>query len=145
MHGPAPRRAFLAGAVLLSTLSLVPVGAFAGDLVVHVNGLRSTGGEALVALCDEATFTTRDCALNGRAAAGRDVTVRDVPPGTYAVQAIHDENGDGDLNRRFLLPTEGIGFSRDAPMRRGPPQFSDAAIRVGPEGGTIDLTMRYFQ
>ena len=145
MHPPPPRRAFRAGAVLSVATYLAAGAAVAGNLTVRTDGLRSTVGEVLVALCTAETFTTRGCAINGRAPAGRDVTLRDVPPGVYAVQAVHDEDGDGDLDRGLLLPTEGIGFSRDAPMRRGPPRFDDAAIRVGPEGGTVELTMRYFQ
>lgn len=145
MDGPAPRRALLAGAVLAAAFCIPPAIVAAGDLTIRVAGLRSADGEVLVALCTPETFTERTCAINGRAPAGRDVTLRDVPPGVYAAQAVHDENGDGDLNRGLLLPLEGVGFSRDAPMRRGPPRFEDAAVRVGPEGGTLDLTMRYFQ
>lgn len=145
MHGPAPGRAFPAGAGAVLALCVTIGAASAGNLTIHVDGLRSAGGEVLVALCTAETFTTRTCAITGRAPAGRDVTLRDVPPGLYAVQAIHDENGDGDLNRRLLIPTEGVGFSRDAPMRRGPPRFEDAAVPVGPGDATLDLTMRYFQ
>ncbi len=115
-------------------------------MTVAIAGLRSGAGDLLVAFCDRATFTKRGCAITGRAAASAGaVVLADVPPGDYAVQAIHDEDGDGDLDRGLVLPTEGVGFSRDAPMRRGPPRFEDAAIRVGPEGGTLTLTMRYFR
>lgn len=146
MHRPAPRRLSPAAACALIALAAgTTAPAFAGDLTIVTNGLRSDRGEVLVAVCTEATFTKETCAIRGRAAAGRPVLLADVPPGRYAVQAIHDENGDGDLNRRFFLPMEGIGFSRDAPMRRGPPRFEEAAVTVGADSEQLVLTMRYFQ
>ncbi len=117
----------------------------AADLRIEVSGLRSTDGQLLIAVCPRAAFTTSACpySARGTAADGR-VTVRGVPPGIYAVQGIHDENGDGMLNQRGLTPAEGIAFSRDAPIRRGPPRFDDAAVDVR-ASGTIYLTMRYFR
>jgi uncharacterized protein (DUF2141 family) len=69
------------------------------------------------------------------------LTLPDIPPGTYAVQAFHDENDNFDIDRNLLgLPPEGImGFSNDAPMRFGPPRFDDAAIEI--DGA--DLSARF--
>lgn len=145
MTGPAPASAFRrVGAAAFAVLALTGA-ARAGDVTVRIDGLRGMSGQVLVALCKPQFFAKRGCAITGRAPAGQSVTLPDVPPGTYAAQAIHDENGDGDLNRALFLPTEGIGFSRDAPMRRGPPDFADAAVSVSPAGGTLTLTMRYFR
>lgn len=119
--------------------------AYAGDVTIRLDGLRSGAGQVLVALCQPDTFAKKGCAITGSGPAGQPVTLRDVPPGVYAVQVIHDENGNGELDRGLLLPTEGIGFSRDAPMRRGPPKFADAAVRIPDTGGTLTLTMRYFR
>jgi uncharacterized protein (DUF2141 family) len=72
-----------------------------------------------------------------------ELVFRDVQPGRYAVQMFHDENDDGRLNENILgIPTEGIGFSRDAPVL-GTPKFADAAIDVPKDGLTIRVTMRY--
>ena len=39
----------------------------------------------------------------------------DIPPGTYALAVIHDENMNGKLDTNWLgIPTEGYGFSNDA-------------------------------
>ena len=39
----------------------------------------------------------------------------DIPPGTYALTVIHDENMNGKLDtNRLGIPTEGYGFSNDA-------------------------------
>jgi uncharacterized protein (DUF2141 family) len=38
-----------------------------------------------------------------------------------------------------------MGFSRDAPMRFGPPRWDDAKFDLTESGATVPLTMRYFQ
>lgn len=119
--------------------------AHAGDLRVEVTGLRSTKGVLLVAVCTAETFTGRNCPHVAKAPATEGiVVVRDVPPGLWAVQAIHDEDGDGKLTRRGFVPDEGMAFSRDAPMRRGPPRFADAAVQLG-ERAVVRLSMRYLK
>jgi uncharacterized protein (DUF2141 family) len=102
-------------------------------------------GQVLVALCSQARFTGQSCEYSGRVVPGGMLILHNVAPGRYAVQAIHDENGNGRLDRGLLRPTEGMGFSRDAPMRRGPPAFADAAVSVREPSGLVRLTIRYFQ
>ena len=100
-------------------------------------------------MCSAETFLGTGCRHRAAAAARPGtvkVVLRDVPPGTSAVQAIHDENGNRELDHgAFGPPREGMGFSRDAPMRMGPPKFSDAAVEVPEVGGTLRLSMRYFR
>jgi uncharacterized protein (DUF2141 family) len=36
-----------------------------------------------------------------------------------------------------------MGFSRDAPMRMGPPRFEDAAFPIAPAGAAIAFRLRY--
>ncbi|MGM0516827.1 MAG: DUF2141 domain-containing protein [Pseudomonadota bacterium] len=64
----------------------------------------------------------------------------DVPPGTYALAVIHDENLDGKLATNWLgVPTEGYGFSNDARARMSAPSFDDASFVY--EGQDLDLTI----
>lgn len=117
----------------------------AGDLRVEVTGLRSSDGTILVAVCTPETFARRTCPHVATAPASEGVAiVRGVPVGVWAVQAVHDEDGNGKLTRRGFLPDEGMAFSRDAPMRRGPPRFADAAVELGGDG-TVRVAMRYFK
>lgn len=117
----------------------------AADLRVEVAGLRSTQGTLLVAVCTPQTFARRGCPHVAAAPASEGAaTVPDIPPGTWAVQVIHDEDGNGTLTRRGFLPDEGMAFSRDAPMRMGPPRFADAAFALK-GSGTVTVTMRYFR
>jgi len=54
----------------------------------------------------------------------------DPPAGTLAVSFIHDENGNGKLDKNFFgVPTEGYGFSNDARGSMGPPAFEKAAFQ----------------
>ena len=64
----------------------------------------------------------------------------DIPPGTYAIAVIHDENMNGELDTNvFGIPTEGYGFSRDATALIGVPSFSAASFTY--DGQSVDLTM----
>jgi uncharacterized protein (DUF2141 family) len=64
----------------------------------------------------------------------------DLPPGTYALAVIHDENMNGELDTDWLgIPTEGYGFSNDAKGVVGAPAFSAASFAY--DGRTLNLTM----
>jgi uncharacterized protein (DUF2141 family) len=134
--------------VVLLALLGGPAAAETGVLQVTVTGVRNGHGHVLVAVCDKATFLQPRCAYHGRAAAAPGavvVQITAVPAGVYAVEAYQDENDNGVLDRSFLgMPKEGMGFSRDAPMRFGPPDFADAAVTVPAEGGALSLALRYF-
>ena len=67
----------------------------------------------------------------------------DVQPGTYAIALLHDENGNGRADRVLMIPREGFGFSRDAPVRMGPPGFDQAAFAVGTAPVRQTIRMRY--
>lgn len=72
---------------------------------------------------------------------GAHCVFRDVPPGTYAIAAIHDENRNGDLDRNWLgIPTEGYGFSENASGSPGAPSFHIASFPF--DGGELFLTIR---
>jgi uncharacterized protein (DUF2141 family) len=64
----------------------------------------------------------------------------DIPPGTYAIGVIHDENMNGKLDTNFLgIPTEGYGFSKDAKALIRVPSFSAASFSY--DGQNVDLTI----
>ena len=64
----------------------------------------------------------------------------DIPPGTYAIAVIHDENMNGKLDTNWLgVPKEGYGFSNDVKALLGVPSFSAASFEYN--GGTLDLTI----
>lgn len=118
----------------------------AADIVVRVGGLSGSAGLVRVAACTQPEFL-KTCRLSALAPArpgSVTVTLRDVPPGRYAIQAHHDRDGNGAVDRSLIgMPVEGVGFSRDAPMVYGPPSFTDAAIEVGARTLTVPITLRF--
>ena len=136
---------------LLAALPLV-LGATSparSSVEVTVDGLRSARGLVQVCLtADAATFP--DCQkdagarhLSVPARDGETVTFRDVVPGRYAVALFHDENANGRMDKMMMIPKEGYGFSRDAPVRFGPPSFRAAALVVGETPLRTAIKVRY--
>ena len=127
---------------------MLPLTAMAGELQVVVTNVRNARGHVVVGVCSKDNFLTENCLYNASAPSkpGQTiVTVPDVPAGVWAVQAYHDENDNEQVDRDLLgIPTEGIGFSNNAPFRFGPPLFQDGAFELAPAGGRITLRLRYF-
>ncbi len=134
--------------IFLVLACAVPLRAWAGDVVVTVTGVRNDRGHVRVALCQKASFLQPHCPWQGNAPAVNGETrvlVKNVPAGTYAAQAFHDEDDNGTLDRNFLgLPKEGMGFSNNAPMRFGPPRFNAAAFPVTAKGAEIRFALKYY-
>ena len=132
----------------LGVLLLLPSDAGAADLAVTLREVANDEGHVLVAVCTPATFLGPECPYTARTAAAAGpvrVVVRGIEPGAYAVQSFHDANDNLDIDRNLLgLPREGMGFSRDAPMRFGPPRFEDAVVEVKGERSEVEFRMRYF-
>ena len=108
-----------------------------GRITVQVQNVRSDDGHVLAVLHDkeDAFPSDGDRAVakkkvkpaNGRARA----SFTNVPPGTYAVTLIHDENDNGELDTNFLgMPREGVGTSNNPKARMGPPKWKDAKFEV---------------
>lgn len=64
-------------------------------------------------------------------------------PGEWAMLMIHDSNGNGKLDKRFGLPREGFGFSRNPAIRFGPPSAQDVQFDVPAGASHQQLKMRY--
>ncbi len=141
VRGGAWRRALVLAALAL------PVSAPAAQLDIELTGIENDHGLVRVAVCTPATFTTKHCPFTGAAPAKPGsvvVSVPNIPPGRYAVQAYHDEDGNGRLRKGlFGLPAEAIGFSRDARVRLGAPSFDEAAIDVAEPSTATRLRLRH--
>lgn len=108
----------------------------AGEVEVEVQGLRNARG--LVRLCltrNRAFFP--DCnrdpqAVRRNVAPNQAGSIRlaGLAPGTWALAVMHDENGNGRLDRFVGIPREGFGFSRNPRLRMGPPRFADVQFEV---------------
>jgi uncharacterized protein (DUF2141 family) len=118
------------------------------DLTIRITNIRNARGEVHAEVCPQATFLREDCHYAASAPARAGVvllTVRGIPPGRYAIQAFHDENGNHRVDRAlFGIPREGVAFSNDAPIRLGPPSWADAVFAVSGGEQTIQMKTRYF-
>ena len=121
----------------------------ASSILVEIDGLRSNRGQIMACMtANPKTFP--DCQkdpharhLTVPAANGETVQFRDVPQGRYAIALFHDENGNGRMDKMMMLPREGFGFSRDAPLQFGPPRFGAASFQVGPAQLKTAIKVRY--
>ncbi|WP_413436952.1 DUF2141 domain-containing protein [Sulfuriferula sp. GW1] len=132
-------------------LANLPVLTFAqsscpGIHVKILNIRNSTGTIACALFESSAGFPTEylHSATNIMVIKIRDTQARcdfeDIPPGTYAMAVIHDENMNGKLDMNWLgIPTEGYGFSNDAKGVVGAPSFS--AARFPYDGQNMDMTI----
>jgi uncharacterized protein (DUF2141 family) len=136
--------------------------AHAAELRITIDGLRSDRGTILIGLYDsKATFdraielSDKDgflndpqrvagVALRGSAAARGGVVFQNLDPGRYAVIVLHDEDGNGKLDKNFWgVPTEPYGFSNDAQGFLGPPAFKDAAVALDGADRTLSVALVY--
>jgi uncharacterized protein (DUF2141 family) len=139
------------GALILAASAALLTGAAepGGTLRLDVTGLRSANGMVLVCLTREAARFP-DCSGSSTARTAKvpadspHVSFEGLQPGRYAISVLHDENANGRADKSFgLIPREGFGFSRDAPVRMGPPKFEQAAFSLGEQAMTQSIKMRY--
>lgn len=125
-------------------------GASAADLWIDIKEMRSGNGDVHVAVyADPKTFPSSrgmlaDVIVPARSE-GAEAVFTGLAPGTYALATYHDENGDHEFNQIFWgLPVEGFGFSNDAKVFFGPPDFEEAAVNVGEGVSRISISMDYW-
>lgn len=121
---------------LMLLLGGLPVPAAAGDIAVSVEGAATDSGSVVLCLwggdagfpdCEKGKPLRRIVVPAGAPTA----TFADVPPGSYAVSAFHDRNGNGVLDSNFIgLPKEPVGMSNN-PKIMGRPRFKPAQFSHG--------------
>lgn len=115
----------------------------AATLNVTIDNIPDAQGNIRIALCSNAEFLRPTCQYTAQTPARSgsvQLALNDVAPGTYALQAFQDRNGNRKLDRSFIgMPQEPLGFSRDPKLRFGPPDFDQADIAVTPAGGAITV------
>ena len=139
--------------LLTGATDLAPAPALAtasgGEVRVAIAGLRGGRGQVLACLTARPRAfpdCTKDPAARKLAVSARGEVAFDfagLAPGRYAIAVIHDENGNGKMDMMLFMPREGFGFSRDAPVRIGPPSFGSAAFAVAGEAQRQTIRIRY--
>ena len=111
--------------------------ATAGSVNITLTALRSSEGRArLLLFANSEGFPDQPARAVDRAVmtiegGTASAVLHGLAPGDYAITVIHDENDNEQLDRGwFGIPKEGIGFSNNPKIRRGPPSFAEAAFVV---------------
>ena len=117
-----------------------------GDITVILTDLENNDGHVLVSLVNSKRTFLSDDPYRGEQVEPKNrqavYTFKDVPFGTYAVSAFHDENDNLDLDTNFLgIPTEEYGFSNNARGTFGPPDYEEAAFRLNTTKLTIKIEL----
>jgi uncharacterized protein (DUF2141 family) len=142
-------RCFSRFSAIILALVLIAGPASAARIIVTIDGLHSANGNLFVGLyaSPKKFLHGNDCdAVKRVRASTGPITVAfdNLPPGTYAVGAYHDENGNGHLDTNFLgLPVEGYALSNGVRAVLSAPLFIDAAFTVGGGDKPIALHIRY--
>jgi uncharacterized protein (DUF2141 family) len=137
--------ACLAGCCAAVALACPP--ARSAELDLTITDLRTQQGSLRVAIADSAagwSDTEKSVAGTVRKPQGQEETFHfpDLPPGSYAVMVMHDENDNGKLDSNFMgMPIEGYGFSNNPGVMRKP-TFEEARFELGAEGGAITVRLR---
>lgn len=119
------------------------------SILIEIGGLRSKNGQVLACMTSNPKAFP-DCQkdpqalhLTAPAINGETVQFKGVQPGRYAVALFHDENANGRMDKMLIVPREGFGFSRDAPLQFGPPKFGAASFAVGSTPVRTAIHVRY--
>ena len=141
----------VAAVMAVGAMAIAPVRAqgTGATLVIHVQQMSPKGGILRLGLYDEAGYPKHDAkpiaSADVPAQPGRTtVTLSNIPPGTYAIQAYQDTNSNDRMDTSWLgIPQEPFGFSRDARPRLSKPGFAAAKFDVGPGANTQTLNLQH--
>jgi uncharacterized protein (DUF2141 family) len=74
------------------------------------------------------------------------ITLKDIPPGRYAIESFQDVNANGKMDTSWIgLPLEPYGFSRDARATLSKPDFSSVSFMLAPGANSQTMHMQNSQ
>ena len=103
------------------------------QLFAGANGFPMKGDQALQTVSSPISNGTARCRF------------QPVPPGTYAVAVVHDENGNQKLDSNLLgVPTEGYGVSNNRTYAMSQPRWDESRFDlVAGETRQLTIQLRY--
>ena len=124
-----------------------------GGIHVVVKNLKSAKGQLLVAVFNSKSGFPDDASKaywKKKAKLDKaqyDFVIPHLPPGNYAVVVVHDEDGDGKMQKSIIgMPKEGVGISRCGSkiemMKK--PNYQESAIMVENQVVKESLRINYF-
>ncbi len=119
------------------------------SIVVQINGIKVQKGQVLLSLfnAEEGFPTHPEKAFKwGRAKVTSSsiiISFNGLPPGKYAIAAVHDENLNDVMDRNWLgFPAESYGVSNNVTGTFSPPTFEEAKFTVSEKRDTIKIEMK---
>jgi len=74
------------------------------------------------------------------------ITLKDIPPGRYAIESFQDVNVNGKMDTSWIgLPLEPYGFSRDAKAILSKPGFSSVSFALAPGANSQTMHLQNSQ
>ena len=140
----------LAFALSLTPYSFAKPNAETFSLTIDVKNLRNEKGVVQFALYNkDGSIPDEDYEdyykiLKGEIINGSStISFKNIPTGKYAVNILHDENKNGKIDKGFILPIEGIGFSNFQSIGlTNRPNFSKASFELK-ENKSISVKVIY--
>lgn len=120
------------------------------SLTIEVKNLRNAKGIVQFALYNkDGSIPDEDYEnyykiLKGEIISGSSTIIfKNIPSGKYAVNILHDENKNGKIDKGYILPIEGVGFSNYQSIGlTNRPNFSKASFQLK-ENKTISVKLIY--
>ena len=124
-----------------------------GSITLTIEKIKNADGRILVCLFSQAKEFP-SCkgnsagvrAFDAKAKKGSvSLRLNQLPVGTYAISAAHDQNNDGKIetHRLFGYPTEGAGISNYPKPPFGPPRFNAAKFKLSKGTKNVSVIMHY--
>lgn len=107
---------------------------FSSEILIKVQNLPNDMGAIHVAIYDKAeNFPKKNGKFLGLKKNVNEVfydgiIVKNLEAGKYAIAIYHDQNNNNKFDRFLGLPSEKYGFSNDAKIFFGPPNFEEASF-----------------
>jgi len=121
-----------------------------GNIIIHIKDLRNINGMLGASLYASKkgfpdTPEISYCTLVKKVTNTEDTFIfENIPYGTYAISVLHDENGNGKMDKNFFgLPTEGCGISTNPKIGMGGPKFNNSVFTLNSKQLEMTIDVRY--
>src|SRR5262245_41093354 len=122
----------------------------AQTLTIHISEIRNTSGSIRIQFFDtkehfddEKPLFTKTAEKTSIVEGVLHVTYTGIPPGTYGIAILDDENNNEKMDYGIFLPEEGFGFSDYFHTGMSRPDFNKFKFSYGKEGKEVFIRIRY--
>lgn len=136
---------------IILAMALFPAGVSVQSLTVEISGIRTAKGVVRVSVFGNAEDFEKERPLyektlskSGLAEGKLTLVFSGIPPGRYGIAVLDDENENGKMDYRWLLPAEGFGFSGYTLKKLRRPRFEEFRFDLNGESKTVKVQILYW-